>query len=166
MPTQRNQWAEGVPVMPMGAIFQSAFTPTHMWNGPGCKIFVWLNRDAVIAHLRGRFGHVSVERVLSGPGLVNLYQSLIAIDHLSAPPRKPSEITEAALRIRRAWWRIYRRRYCPAAQQVSDARAVRSEGAFPGLRRRHSVLGDHAPRFCLHWIAASRQSRGRAVIVN
>jgi glucokinase len=53
--------------------------------------------DAVIAHLRRRFGHVSVERALSGPGLVNLYQSLVAIDHLSAPPRKPSEITDAAL---------------------------------------------------------------------
>lgn len=54
--------------------------------------------DAVIAHLRDRFGHVSVERALSGPGLVNLYQSLAAIDHLAAPPRKPSEITDAALR--------------------------------------------------------------------
>jgi glucokinase len=54
--------------------------------------------DAVIAHLRNHFGHVSVERALSGPGLVNLYQSLAAIDHLSAPPRKPSEITDAALR--------------------------------------------------------------------
>lgn len=53
--------------------------------------------DAVIAHLRERFGHVSVERALSGPGLVNLYQSLAAIDHLAVPPRKPSEITEAAL---------------------------------------------------------------------
>ncbi len=54
--------------------------------------------DAVIAHLRDRFGHVSVERALSGPGLVNLYQSLAAIDHLTVPPRKPSEITDAALR--------------------------------------------------------------------
>lgn len=54
--------------------------------------------DAVIAHLRVCFGHISVERALSGAGLVNLYQSLAAIDHLSVPPRKPSEITEAALR--------------------------------------------------------------------
>jgi len=53
--------------------------------------------DAVIAHLRERFGHVSVERALSGPGLVNLYQALAAIDRLSVPSRKPSEITDAAL---------------------------------------------------------------------
>ena len=34
---------------------------------------------AVIQHLRQRFGHVSAERVLSGPGLVNLYQTLCAL---------------------------------------------------------------------------------------
>jgi glucokinase len=31
------------------------------------------DEEAVIAHLRARFGHVSAERVLSGPGLVNLH---------------------------------------------------------------------------------------------
>jgi glucokinase len=35
--------------------------------------------DAVIAHLRGRFGHVSAERVLSGPGLVNLHAACAAL---------------------------------------------------------------------------------------
>jgi glucokinase len=36
--------------------------------------------DAVIADLRRLFGHVSAERVLSGPGLVNLYEALAALD--------------------------------------------------------------------------------------
>jgi glucokinase len=40
---------------------------------------------AVLAHLRGRFGHVSAERVLSGPGLVNLYQALCQLAGRSAP---------------------------------------------------------------------------------
>lgn len=35
---------------------------------------------AVIAHLRQRFGHVSAERVISGPGLVNLYYALAALE--------------------------------------------------------------------------------------
>jgi len=34
---------------------------------------------AVIAQLRTRFGHVSAERVLSGPGLVNLYEASAAL---------------------------------------------------------------------------------------
>jgi glucokinase len=32
--------------------------------------------DALLVWLRGRFGHVSCERVLSGPGLVNIYRFL------------------------------------------------------------------------------------------
>jgi glucokinase len=35
---------------------------------------------SVLDWLRRRFGHVSAERVLSGPGLVNLYQALCALD--------------------------------------------------------------------------------------
>jgi glucokinase len=39
---------------------------------------------AVIARLRGEFDHVSAERLISGPGLVTLYQTLAALD--GAPP--------------------------------------------------------------------------------
>jgi glucokinase len=40
--------------------------------------------SAVLEILRGRFGHVSAERVLSGPGLVNLYGALRQL--ADAPP--------------------------------------------------------------------------------
>ena len=53
--------------------------------------------DAIIEHLRNRFGHVSVERVLSGDGLVNLYEAIAAIDHLSAVPRSAASITSGAI---------------------------------------------------------------------
>lgn len=53
--------------------------------------------DMVIEQLRERFGHVSAERVLSGEGLVNLYQAIASIDRHSAIERHPSEITAAAL---------------------------------------------------------------------
>lgn len=49
--------------------------------------------DAVIDHLRRRFGHVSAERVLSGSGLENLYQALAALDGLVLPHRSAAEIT-------------------------------------------------------------------------
>jgi glucokinase len=56
---------------------------------------------AVIAELARRFGHVSVERVLSGPGLVNLYAALSAIEHERAHDAEsltlaPAEISERA----------------------------------------------------------------------
>jgi len=56
-----------------------------------------LREDAVIAWLRQRFGHVSVERVLSGNGLENLHEALAALDHLTLPRRPAAEITQAAI---------------------------------------------------------------------
>jgi len=54
---------------------------------------------AVIAHLRARFGHVSAERVLSGPGLVTLYGALASLSGKAADPAlTPSGIAERARR--------------------------------------------------------------------
>ena len=56
------------------------------------------DREAtLIGLLRTQFGHVSAERVLSGPGLVNLYQAIALIDRAEVPPRTPLEVTRAAL---------------------------------------------------------------------
>jgi glucokinase len=53
--------------------------------------------DAVLGVLRERFGHVSTERLVSGPGLVNLYDALSKLDHVPARGLTPQEIAEAAL---------------------------------------------------------------------
>jgi len=53
--------------------------------------------DDVIELLRKRFGHVSVERAVSGPGLVNLYEALAAIDGIVLPKRDGTSITQGAL---------------------------------------------------------------------
>ena len=51
----------------------------------------------VMRGLRLRFNHVSAERVLSGMGLTNLYETLAAIDEVDVPQRDPREVSEAAL---------------------------------------------------------------------
>ena len=53
--------------------------------------------DAVIVHLREKFGHVSAERVLSGPGLENLHSAVAAIDGTAVSSRTSAEITRQAL---------------------------------------------------------------------
>jgi glucokinase len=53
--------------------------------------------DAVIAVLRGRFGHASAERALSGSGLENLYTATAEIENTLAPARSAAEITAQAL---------------------------------------------------------------------
>jgi glucokinase len=52
---------------------------------------------AVLAQLHTRFSHVSAERVLSGPGLVNLYQALCALESVVPDAVEPADITRRAL---------------------------------------------------------------------
>lgn len=47
--------------------------------------------------LRAEIGHVSAERVLSGPGLVNLYRAIVKADNRVPENYKPSDVTERAL---------------------------------------------------------------------
>ena len=63
----------------------TAFSPT---TGREIEVLRWLMQ---------RYEHVSTERVVSGMGLENLYQSLCALDHATANPLTPAQITEAAL---------------------------------------------------------------------
>lgn len=53
--------------------------------------------DQVIAFLRKRFDHVSVERMLSGPGLVNLYEAVAAIRGQHPAYTTPDAISQRAL---------------------------------------------------------------------
>lgn len=53
--------------------------------------------DAVLGVLRRRFGHVSTERLVSGPGLANIYDALCKIDQVPVRTLAPVQITEAAL---------------------------------------------------------------------
>ena len=55
------------------------------------------DREAeVMTAARNELGHVSAERLLSGEGLVRLYETLARLDGLEAPERSAAEITEAA----------------------------------------------------------------------
>ena len=47
--------------------------------------------------LQSQFGHVSPERLLSGPGLVNIYQGVAALDGWAAADLTPADITQHAL---------------------------------------------------------------------
>lgn len=53
--------------------------------------------EALIGVLRRQHGHVSIERALSGDGLVNLYRAIAAVDGRECPARTAPEITAAGL---------------------------------------------------------------------
>lgn len=52
---------------------------------------------ALTSHLAGQFGHVSAERILSGPGLEWTYQALCALDGVDAGDLRAAQITASAL---------------------------------------------------------------------
>ena len=51
----------------------------------------------ILTLLQKKFGHVAVERILSGPGIVNLYEALCEINGKDILFHSPSEITAAAI---------------------------------------------------------------------
>ena len=53
--------------------------------------------DRILAYLRRRFGHVSAERAVSGPGLENIFQAITAIDGYTELAASAAEITTSAL---------------------------------------------------------------------
>jgi glucokinase len=52
---------------------------------------------AIISILRKTFSHVSAERVLSGPGLVNLYNAVCALEGKTAQAFSPADVTDKAI---------------------------------------------------------------------
>jgi glucokinase len=69
-------------------------------NGEGGHVTLAAANDreaAVLATLRRRFGHVSAERALSGPGLVHLHDAVCELSGREPPPRAPADVTQAAL---------------------------------------------------------------------
>ena len=69
--------------------------------------------DAIIPALRDRLQHISVERVLSGPGLVKLYHAIAHIDGVTVPQRSAAESSSTrwpatATNVARPWTRSVR----------------------------------------------------------
>jgi glucokinase len=53
--------------------------------------------SAALSAMRRHFDHVSAERVLSGPGLVNLYNALAAVDGVPASQYTSAQITDVEI---------------------------------------------------------------------
>ncbi|MDR3431276.1 MAG: glucokinase [Rouxiella aceris] len=53
--------------------------------------------DSILEQLRTEIGHVSAERILSGPGLVNLYRAIVKADQRQPENYAPKDVTRLAL---------------------------------------------------------------------
>jgi glucokinase len=110
--------------------------------------------DLVIAHLRRQHEHVSIERVLSGPGLENLYRAVARIDRVSVPERSAAQITQAAIEGGCAISKAALDMFCAVLGDVAGNLAL----TF-GARRGVFIAGGIVPRMTEY--VASSQFRAR-----
>jgi glucokinase len=71
------------------------------WSGEGGHVTipaVTAEEDDLIRVLRSKWGHVSAERVLSGAGLVNLYEAQCTIDGVAPGTLSPADVTDHAIK--------------------------------------------------------------------
>lgn len=97
---------------------------------------------AILSILKARFGRVSVERILCGQGLVNLYQAHAEIDGVAAPLDTPQRITGAALANTDALARHTLRHFCEILGRTAGNGAL-TLGALGGVY----ICGGIVPRF-------------------
>lgn len=97
----------------------------------------------VLKILRGRFGRVSVERILSGPGLVNLHRALSAVEGRTAEALDPHAITAQAKAGPRSFAATVVTRFCAILGAVAGDIALTmgarggvmlAGGILPGMR--------------------------------
>jgi glucokinase len=97
----------------------------------------------VLKFLRRRFGHVSAERLLSGPGLVNLHDALSAIEGRGETTLDPHAITAQALADPASFAAVVVARFCAILGSVAGNIALTmgarggvmlAGGILPGIR--------------------------------
>jgi glucokinase len=80
--------------------------------------------DQILAHLRRSFRRVSVERVVSGSGLVNIYTALAAIEGRAVTPPEDNALWAAAMEGRDALAAAALDRFCLALGAVAGDLAL------------------------------------------
>ncbi|MFT4121735.1 glucokinase [Bradyrhizobium sp.] len=114
--------------------------------------------ERVIASLRRRLGHVSIERgALSGSGLQSLYEALGEVDGIQAPQRDAAGITKAALDGSCALSRATLDMFCAILGSVAGNLTV-TFGARGGVY----IAGGIAPRFPEFLAASAFRTRFEA----
>ena len=88
--------------------------------------------DAILARLRRRHNRVSVERVVAGPGIVDIYQALAALENRSEPERDAIEIWDLGTSGADSLAAAAVDRFCLALGSVAGDLAL-AQGGFAGV---------------------------------
>ena len=110
--------------------------------------------NEIVTHLRRQFTHVSAERALSGPGLVNLYHAICAIDGKPSAALTPPDVTRLGLEENDPVCREVLQVFCALLGTVAGNLAL-TLGALGGLY----IGGGIVSRFGKFFAASSFRER-------
>jgi glucokinase len=110
--------------------------------------------SAVLDRLRLRFDHISAERILSGPGLVNLYNTLAEIDGVPAASFTSAQITDPSIGEREPRCREAVDMFCAMLGTVAGNLAL-TLGALGGIY----IVGGIVPKLGKVFTASSFRER-------
>lgn len=88
--------------------------------------------DAILARLRSRHNRVSVERVVAGPGIADIYQALAALENRTEPERDAIEIWDLGTSGADSLAAAAVDRFCLALGSVAGDLAL-AQGGFAGV---------------------------------
>lgn len=116
--------------------------------------------SAVLDLMRRRFDHVSAERVLSGPGLVNLYNALCEIDGVPAAPFTPAQITDPSIGVEHPRCRAATEMFCAMLGTVAGNLAL-TLGARAGIYIAGGIVPKLGPVFAGSEFRERFEAKGR-----
>jgi glucokinase len=171
-PADRTQIGGGVPVAgrpvgvfgPGSGLGVSGLVPAgSRWlplTGEGGHVTmaaVTERENGVLQWMRRHFDHVSAERCLSGPGLVNLYNALAALDGVPAAPYTAAQITDPTTMAQDPLCREATAMFCALLGTVAGDLAL-TLGAQGGVY----IAGGIVPRLGAHFADSGFRARFEA----
>jgi glucokinase len=115
---------------------------------------------AVLGEMRQRFDHVSAERCLSGPGLVNLYNSLAALGSVPAAPYTAAQIADPETAARDPLCREAMAMFCAMLGTIAGDLAL-TLGAQGGVYIAGGIVPRLGARFVDSLFRARFEAKGR-----
>lgn len=110
--------------------------------------------------LQAEFGHVSAERVLSGPGLVNLYRAIVQADQRQPEHLEPQQVTQRALDHRCADCQRALSLFCVMMGRFGGNLAL-TLGTFGGVYLAGGVVAHFADFFLASGFRGAFEDKGR-----
>jgi glucokinase len=116
--------------------------------------------SAVLDRMRARYDHVSAERVLSGPGLIDLYTTLAEIDGVPAASYTASQITSPAICESEGYCREAVDMFCAMLGTVAGNLAL-TLGARGGIYVAGGIVPKLGARFAASAFRERFEAKGR-----